>query len=221
MARGARISRARALPVIIYPDPDNPALAWREIAGQLLFLDLAADRYFRLSREQNHAFLDMLDQTGRNRWHQPRGFPLPARWRAPEDASAAIDEGDFSLSEVARSLWLQRRVERRLGLAGFQSVLAHTHALLEARCRQGSKDGGPDRVIRAFEHARILRTAANRCLPRSIALGLRLAALGTPVTVVIGVKLAPFGAHCWVQHGTLVVSDRVGEVQPYTPLLVL
>lgn len=207
---------------MLHPDPNDAALAWREIDGQLLFLNLIADRYFRLERDQNQAFLDMLDRTGRSRWRQPPDFPLPARWMAPSDTTTFIDEGDFDLAEVARSLWLQRRVERRIGSAGFHSVLVQTRALLQARCGEAFEERGrPGRAVRAFEHARILRTAADRCLPRSIALAIRLASLGTPVTLTIGVKLAPFGAHCWVQHGDLVLSDRIGEVQAYTPLMVL
>lgn len=207
---------------MLHPDPNDAALAWREIDGQLLFLNLIADRYFRLERDQNLAFLDMLDRTGRSRWRQPPDFPLPARWMAPSDTTTFIDEGDFDLAEVARSLWLQRRVERRIGSAGFHSVLVQTRSLLQARCGGAFEERGrPGRAVRAFEHARILRTAADRCLPRSIALAIRLASLGTPVTLAIGVKLAPFGAHCWVQHGDLVLSDRIGEVQAYTPLLVL
>lgn len=209
-------------PVMLHPDPNDAALAWREIDGQLLFLNLIADRYFRLERDQNQAFLDMLDSTGRSRWRQPPDFPRPPCWVAPSDTSTFVDKGDFDLTEVARALWLQRRVERRIGSAGFHSVLTHTKTLLHTSCGRAFEERRrPDRVIRAFEYARILRTAADRCLPRSIAMAIRLASLGTPVTLAIGVKLAPFGAHCWVQHGDLVLSDRIGEVQPYTPLLVI
>jgi hypothetical protein len=89
------------------------------------------------------------------------------------------------------------------------------------RDRHSGDPSTPDRIVRAFEHARILRTAANRCLPRSIALSIRLASCGTRANVVIAVKLAPFAAHCWSQAGDVVLNDSVEEVQRYTPLLVL
>ena len=39
--------------------------------------------------------------------------------------------------------------------------------------------------------------------------------------LVLGVKLRPFEAHCWVQYGDLLVSDHLGTVEPFTPILVL
>lgn len=75
--------------------------------------------------------------------------------------------------------------------------------------------------ISAFEHARLLRTAADRCLPRSIALALCLASDGKRTNLVIGVKLAPFGAHCWVQSGDEVLNDSVEEVLRYQPILII
>ena len=77
------------------------------------------------------------------------------------------------------------------------------------------------RTIRAFEYARLLRTAADRCLPRSIALALCLASDGMRANVVVGVRLAPFGAHCWVQQGGDVLNDSVEEVLCYRPILVI
>ena len=75
--------------------------------------------------------------------------------------------------------------------------------------------------LRAFEHARLLRSAADRCLPRSIALSLRLARRGIHAHIVIGVRSDPFGAHCWVQHGEAVLNDTAEEVLRYTPILVV
>lgn len=206
---------------MVHPDPDRDALAWREIDGQLIFLDLAADRYFRLGRDQNHTFLDMVARSGRERWRQPPDFPRPSNWAPPTRTSQAIESGAFSLSEIAHSLWTQRRVERRIATSGFHSVLSETRQLLARRGRPRSDSAIADRIVRSFEHARILRTAANRCLPRSIALAVRLAARGAPVNVVIAVKLAPFAAHCWAQADDVVLNDSVEEVQRYTPLLVL
>jgi hypothetical protein len=37
---------------------------------------------------------------------------------------------------------------------------------------------------------------------------------------VVGVKVEPFGAHCWVQDGDTVLNDTVEAVRQYTPILV-
>jgi len=93
--------------------------------------------------------------------------------------------------------------------------MAHRDFAASALDRAGA------RTIRAFEHARLIRSAADRCLPRSIALALGLAARGCRAHVVIGVKLAPFAAHCWAQAGDEVLNDSAEEVQRYTPILVV
>lgn len=204
------------------PDFDHGVLAWRAIDGRAIFLDVAADRYFRLSHEENEVFLATIARGERLDWQQPSGFPRPSHWRPPAQTAPAILDGAFDLAATARALWLQRRVERRLAATGLHAVLTDFQRLLATSVTRSSCDEvRPYRVVRAFEHARLLRSAASRCLTRSLALATGLAAQGTQVSVVIGVKVAPFAAHCWAQCGDAVISDSVEEVQCYTPLLVL
>lgn len=197
-------------------------LAWCEIDGHLIFLDIAKDRYFRLSDTHNRDALEVLDRTGRERWWQPPSLPSPSGWITPAAASSAMGEGAFHLAELARAMWIQRRVERRLASRSFSSVIFDMRRALEARCHQAaSSHPVVRRTIRAFELSRLLRTAADRCLPRSIALALCLAGRGVRSHVVLGVKLAPFGAHCWVQAGDEVLNDSVEEVLRYRPILIV
>jgi len=77
------------------------------------------------------------------------------------------------------------------------------------------------KTISAFHHSKLVRTAADRCLPRSIALALGLAAHCVRAHVVIGVRIAPFGAHCWVQAGNEILNESVEEVLLYTPILAI
>ena len=67
----------------------------------------------------------------------------------------------------------------------------------------------------------MLRTAADRCLPRSIALALRLARHGFAAQLVIGVRTNPFGAHSWTQHEGAVLNDSVEEVLRFKPILIV
>ncbi|GAD58270.1 hypothetical protein MBEBAB_0520 [Brevundimonas abyssalis TAR-001] len=39
--------------------------------------------------------------------------------------------------------------------------------------------------------------------------------------MVFGIKLVPFGAHCWVQAGETVLNDTVDNVSEYTPIMVV
>jgi Transglutaminase-like superfamily len=40
-------------------------------------------------------------------------------------------------------------------------------------------------------------------------------------TLVIGVTTFPFNAHCWLQHGAVVLTDYVERTRKYTPILVI
>lgn len=43
----------------------------------------------------------------------------------------------------------------------------------------------------------------------------------TTASLVIGVKVSPFGAHAWVQDGEVVLNDFVDVARIYTPILVV
>jgi len=197
-------------------------LAWCEIDGHLIFLDIANDRYFCLPDARNRQAVERLDRLSLTHWRQPSSLPSPSGWTTPATACPAMREGAFRLTEVARAIWVQRRIERRLALRSFASVLIDLRHTLDARCHvAGPFHPAVQRAVRAFELSRLLRTAADRCLPRSIALALCLAGRGVRSHVVLGVKLAPFGAHCWVQIGDEVLNDSVEEVLRYRPILIV
>ena len=201
---------------------DNPDLAYCEISGTLVFLDIARDRYFCLTEPRNSEALAYLDRLGLVRHRQPIRRSQANAELLPVAASAAIEEGPFRIADIARAIWVQRRVEKRVASRSFQSVISDLVAVLQIRpYKRSGPTRNPTRMIRAFEHARLLRTAADRCLPRSIALALCLASDGVRANVIIGVKLAPFGAHCWAQQGTDVLNDSVEEVLRYRPILVI
>ena len=197
-------------------------LAWTVIDGTAVFLDLAQDRYFRLPDERNCEFVSSVAASQSDYPSQPMSLPRPEAWISPVATSQAMELGPFRLAEVARAVWMQKRTERRLASRPFSSVLFEIRQVLEAReCAGIRKESGATRTVQAFEHSRLLRSAADRCLPRSIALSISLAARGCRTHVVLGVKLAPFAAHCWVQSASEVLNDSLEEVQRYTPILVV
>ncbi|HAG35742.1 MULTISPECIES: lasso peptide biosynthesis B2 protein [Sphingomonadales] len=203
-------------------DLHREGLAWRILDGQLLFLDVSNDRYFRLSDDENRRCLEKLGRYPEKQWHQPSSLARPADWTVPEQSSPAIAEHTFSLPAVARALWMQRRVEARLAKHSLALVLSQLRSVVESRSESQfeiSEKGR--RCIGAFEDARLLRTAADRCLSRSIALATCLAAYGDRARIVIGVHTPPFAAHCWTQHRDTVLNDSVEEVLRYEPILVV
>lgn len=225
MSRGALALNAGApqlalMNALINVDP--AMTAWSMVGDRVVFLDIARDRYFCLGEHDNREIIAGLKATGSKEWFQPEILPRPSSWHEPVRTSPETEAGRFRLGEVARALWLQRRSETRLASTSLASVLGELHAVLNKRPGQPDKMTNAGRAcIRGFEHARLIRTATDRCLPRSVALALGLAVRGIHTQLFVGVKTAPFAAHCWVQHGGDVLSDSVEEVRRYHPILVL
>lgn len=59
------------------------------------------------------------------------------------------------------------------------------------------------------------------CLADSVALHRLLSSRGKPSTLVIGVRLDPFAAHCWLQSDTVVLNDSCDTVSRFTPILAI
>lgn len=209
-------------------------LTFCTIGNTVLFLDLPGDRYFRLPDRLHTAFHALV-----------AGEPLegeepallvaagliepaavaspihPVSHDLPVIGSPAIASGAFRLGDVARVIAVQRRVERRLDRSALFDVLGELSRRHDNCAADNFALGnGAARVVRAFEFARLLRSAANRCLPRSIALAMCLAREGVRADVVLAVKLGPFAAHCWTQIGDQVLNDTPEEVARFTPILV-
>ena len=201
---------------------DPSRFAWCVIDDVAIFLDVAGDRYFRLPTARNADFLITHGGTFNGNPVQPDDFPLPATWVPPAQQSAARHDAEFHIGAVARALWMQIRIERRIAAQPFASVLGDVRCALRVRPDTATVlNESALRQISAFERTKLLRSAADRCVPRSIALAVCLARLGCRAHVVIGVKLATFAAHCWVQCGAAVLNDELEEVLRYSPILVL
>lgn len=201
---------------------DWSQVAWCRIEDRLVFLDIARDRYFRLPEPREHEFLAGLEPLGPAARYQPASLPNPADWRMPRAACPARLDGDFRLAEIARALWLQRRVEAQLAARSLGDILHDLRGLVARRMSQpGALDDSGRAVVSAFERARLLRSSATRCLSHSIALATALAARGIDSHVVVGVRSPPFGAHCWTQHRDMVLNDSLESVLRYRPILVV
>lgn len=203
-------------------DLNREGLAWRVLDDHIIFLDVAKDRYFRLSEKDNRESVEQLGRNSKELWHQPDCLARPADWSAPSRSSPAIGRHDFSLPAIARAFWTQRRVEARLSKFPLSVVLSQLRSVVEMRSEKRTEISEKGlRFIGAFEDAPLLRTAADRCLAHSIALAACLAACGDQARVVLGVHSPPFAAHCWAQHADTVLNDNIEEVLRYQPILVV
>lgn len=200
------------------------------IGARYIFFDLEADRYFMLAADPALRFERFIAATADDadvRWLAERGivdaeaaagFQKPPHIEPP-DAEYARDRGArTSIWLVLESAAAQRAAQARLR----RGRLADTFAWL-ARL-QSKATGGPGQVpisvATAFDRSRRLLTAADRCLPRSIAMACVLARHSCRAQLVIGVTI-PFAAHCWVQHGSIVLSDPLDRIRRFTPIFAL
>ena len=90
-----------------------------------------------------------------------------------------------------------------------------------SRSPQSGRDTGR-LVTRAAAYRSVLPLVPfeGLCLQRAYQLRQVLASDGLVVDWVFGVRTWPFFAHCWLQHGDLVVADRIERVRAFTPIAV-
>lgn len=95
----------------------------------------------------------------------------------------------------------------------------------QRRNRQSKLARCPEAILRsiagALHRTSFIASPLDRCLPRSLATAHRMLDRGIAPTLVLGVKLGPFEAHCWVQHGATLVNDRIDNVRRFVPIRVV
>ena len=204
------------------------------VDGQHIFLDLVRDRYFGLPPAQNAAFAALAEGRGEGMAasglepliragvviQAPEGKPIASTAHAPPETSLAEAAGPgraarlIDVAEVMMLVLGARRTVRRKALPRAFSMLANVRAGRTGCARHR------DRLVQRFVAARRFVPVAPNCLSDSLALRRFLARRDVAADLVIGVKLHPFGAHCWLQQGTTVLNDALGGARGFKPVLV-
>jgi hypothetical protein len=238
-ARGIYISRA---PPIVMADEQlavRSGVYFCETGCRLVFLDLARDRYFCLTAKAEAAFRELA-----------AGSALGALDRRIidqllEEGLLIGSTGCMNQLDCAQSPAPATGTLRDHSSAGAIGVTAHA-ALRLAQARLLLRCRSLDRIVKhiaqrkrrlsrtaedahavageigaAFERTSFLLAPLDQCLPRAIALAHALIDRKVRPQLVIGVKLRPFAAHCWVQHGQMLVTDDVDHVRTFTPIVAV
>lgn len=207
------------------------------VDGRHIFLDLQRDRYFRLPDAEAATFAALLQADA-----SPAPSALDALTRLGVLTTAADGKAvgltrhprpDASLSEtldVGGRSWIRLRdlLEVTALVQGARRTVARKtlpRALARIAAARGS---GPrhhdpdlrDRLVARFLAVRPFVPVPAKCLHDTLALSRFLARRRVFPEIVIGVKLHPFGAHCWLQDGALVLNDALGSARDYQPVLV-
>jgi hypothetical protein len=209
-----------------------------DTGGRLVFLDVRRNRYFALPEVCEHAFRrfaagDALDDRDRIALETIAGNGLLEPCEEcgrPSGCSPGLPPTASLLDEKTRP--------RPAALIGALARLALASVALKARPlsnalqsferRKAAAEPTPGdaatslvEVAAAFRLCRLIASPLDRCLPRSLAAAHRLLDRGVPAELVIGVRLRPFAAHCWVRHGPVLVNESLDQVRNFTPILTL
>lgn len=214
-------------------------ISYCDVSDRLLFLDTHEDRYFGLQPAAEHAFRRLvadavLDHPGREDLAgmlrsgtlietPERQVPFP--FRAPRSASLSLLDtepqpvppmrllGVLASLMGARLSLRRRRLHQILKGIDLAKIPWPRTNLVDLDAIQAAAS--------AFDMSSRFVRSHDKCLSRSIALARYLASSGLPADLIIGVKLRPFAAHCWVQSGNWLVNDRIDNVRPYTPIFAV
>ncbi len=99
--------------------------------------------------------------------------------------------------------------------------------VVSERIKRSAQPGAPRefdadetaRLCSIYCRLRVIATDRGQCLFDTLALKLFLGNYGIFPDWIFGVRLNPFGAHCWLQHGNTVVNDSIDSVRPFTPIM--
>ncbi|WCM25932.1 lasso peptide biosynthesis B2 protein [Sphingomonas sp. QA11] len=202
---------------------------------QAIFLDIDADRYFRLGQgaERLISTLEATDAVGSTADEAlllrfiESGFLVEsdvgeiAPCNAIRARVSALDGVDPSLDGTRLPGLILELLAARTRLR-FRSLSA---ILRDLRARQAPARKLSGAELHAIAHS--FRTAGyvvgtlDQCLPRSIALMRYMVRVGASPSLVFAVMARPFAAHCWVQLDDVVLNDTIENVRQFTPIRVV
>jgi len=205
-----------------------------QVEGQLVFLDLRADRYSCLAPDQSvDQIADALAAADMLTPDPSKGRPLSA----PPPLALTGDLMGYPVgrapriraSHVARFAAAASTTAARLRWRSLVDVVARVRDRKRRRGGDGRPTDGPaERQARLRELVEIYKrlrpllfTSRDRCLHDSLVLVEFLAAHGLFPLWVIGVRMGPFSAHSWVQDESVVLNDVVANAARFTPIMTV
>ena len=201
-----------------------------------VFLDLVRDRYFCLAPTAERAFAQLVEgsTSGDERSLQSLirdGLLVEDKHCSSPEPSALLIPPTRSLLDdphppvrrrtVGEALAARLASSFALKVAGLERVLRRTGRRPHQSQSSGTVPSSAGLVAAALSSSSLIVASRNQCLCMSLAAARMLRARRVPSLLVLGVKLRPFQAHCWVQVGDAIVTDRLDVVRNFTPIRVV
>ncbi|MGE4036005.1 MAG: lasso peptide biosynthesis B2 protein [Parvularculaceae bacterium] len=213
----------------------SPNIHFCLLGETAVILDEARDRYFQLTGEPAAALQSLARGRAAAATSLDRLADLNIIKRDQTDArevrpTQCISPNSSLLESGAaptKGNWLiTAEISMRLASAvislrqrGFQKTLRA--AKMSAAGARQTDEGSIEEASLEFDEARRNIPLAPSCLRDSLALLAFLRRRGHTARLVIGVKLNPFGAHCWVQSGEMALNELLERARAYTPIRVV
>ena len=207
------------------------------VAERAVFLDLRRDRYVALPLPAEQAFRhlraleepmlpagperDVLLGTGLVREGSLRGRLAAAA--APAPSASLFDE--TARPRAGPAAWLRARgaVSRARRRLAERTLFEIVDAIRESRFGASSPGdtATAEAAARVFLAARAMVPTERRCLLDCLALLDWLGDEARHATLVFGVRLDPFAAHCWLQTDRLLLTDATDTAGMFVPVLAV
>ena len=180
-----------------------------------------AERALHAARQLYDAGLLTTDQCSGKAAHPPQVEIGAASLlqRIPESPSRT------SLARLVRLAYAAVTVAAVLKFRSLECAISRLRSRKMVRVMQMTSAAEATEIAalsQAFFHLRpFVYSSRDKCLYDCLALLEFLAYFELFPTLIIGVATFPFGAHCWLQYGQLVLTDYVEHTRAYTPILVV
>jgi hypothetical protein len=210
-----------------------PGTGFCEVDGELVFLDLARDKYFSLRRADRAAFNRLRvgepnDSDSMMRLVQTHLIARCETETRIEPTEIVVPTSDLSVIDEQRPLlgmiFAAARALRWARRAMAPELISTTVEHLAQSKRRIGVAGTEDAVVAtaaAYAACRWLNPIPPRCLIDALALDRILLARGLVVRLVFGVRLSPFNAHCWLQTQETILTGSAAEARNFTPVYVV
>lgn len=219
-------------------------LSYCRIDGQVIFLDIQNDRYFRLSDGMEAAFITFVDGGPSSEAEfaslaKNNILAMASQIESNEPGASMVPlptHSAIELSDPADPLNLMLLLEvATLVLASWWMLKARRltdviDSLISYRRKHAGEPSSQTAIqptplicnaANSFNRARIYVPIPTSCLLDSIAMTRFLSRRRIETSLVFGVTRIPFAAHCWVQFGDVVLNDTVGNVTAHTPIRIV
>lgn len=202
---------------------DSP-VTFGMVGARPVFMDERDDSYFMLQPVHEAEFLDLAKEAGNMALPLRRALGLSDQDSWPQRAcsggftSSLLEQlpvhGGTSPLELLRAALALRWARGMLGTQSIEAILGSVRAGKAVTPTEAPLIAEASRFLAA---RRYLPSKPN-CLVDSLALMRFLGPLAAGTTLIFGVKLEPFSAHCWVQFKRLLLNDRGDYVERFAPV---